>query len=137
MRWKVIEKKDCVEIASEETSVRLVNLTPHTINIVLGPQTTIRVPPSGKVARVNSVTEVTTPIADIVPVVRTKFGDIEGLPNAEDGTIFITSTLVAQVAARQGRTDVVAPDTNSAIRDEDGRIVGVKRLQTFAEEVIA
>jgi hypothetical protein len=37
------------------------------------------------------------------------------------------------VAAKSGRRDVVSPDTGpeSAVRDPGGRIVGVKRFQTF------
>lgn len=70
-----------------------------------------------------------------VPVVRTAFGPLSGLPEPEEGTFYITSTIVAQAAAAAGRRDVLAPDTSpqSAIRGADGQIEAVRRLQTFSE----
>jgi hypothetical protein len=111
--------------------VRLVNLTPHPITIVVGEQK-IQVPPSGQVARVaqqyrdlGGISFEGTPI----PVVATTYGAIDGLPPEEPGVFYITSALVAQAAWAAGRLDVLAPDTGAgAVRDSEGRIVGVTRL---------
>jgi hypothetical protein len=47
--------------------------------------------------------------------------------------LFITSTPVAQYAARLGRLDFIAPDTGSgAVRDTDGRIIGVRGFVRYS-----
>jgi hypothetical protein len=113
--------------------VRFINLTPHPVIIVTGEGEEIVIPPSGQVARVAMTQEVVATVGG-VPIVRTRFGEIEGLPEPEPSVLYITSTLVAQAAvALQGRQDVVAPDTGpTAIRTPDGQIRAVRRLQTFA-----
>lgn len=66
-----------------------------------------------------------------IPVVRKEFGDIfEYLPYPQEDTIFIVSSIVL-IALDGSRQDVFAPDTgaDSAVRDDSGRIVGVRRLQ--------
>ncbi len=110
-------------------NVEFVNLTPHEITLVREDGEVVKIPPSGQVARVKVEQEVVNEINGI-PIVKTTFGDIEGLPEPQEGKIFIVSSIVAQAAAR---TDVVAPDTSpqGVIRDENGRIVGVKRFQIF------
>ena len=67
-----------------------------------------------------------------VPVYRTTYTEVEGLPEPEPGTVYIVSLLVLQAlqARRVQRSDVVAPNTsptpNGAVRDAQGRIVGVR-----------
>jgi hypothetical protein len=47
--------------------------------------------------------------------------------------LFLVSLPVAQYAGRQGRADFVAPDTGSgAVRDADGKIVGVRGFVRYA-----
>lgn len=110
---------------------RLINLTPHAIRIVVGDSELI-VPPSGQVARVSQGYRDlgTLAFGDVdVSVVATTYGDIIGLPPEEPGVFYITSAIVAQAAWAMGRLDVLAPDTGAgAIRDEEGKIVGVTRL---------
>jgi len=104
----------------------IVNLTPHTVTVRL--ESGDRVfEPSGQVARV-TVSSVQTDEIDGIPVVVQSFGQIEGLPEPQEGTIFIVSAVVRQAAQAQGRTDVVSPDTSpqSAIRNEQGQIVAVR-----------
>jgi len=110
---------------------KLVNLTPHPVVLALEGEERV-IPPSGGVARVSTTTEVIGTL-DGVPVVRTRIGQVIGLPEPEVGTVYIVSSLVAQAAAAMGRDDVLAPDTgpDSAVRDADGRIVAVRRLQAF------
>lgn len=58
-----------------------------------------------------------------IKVNSTSFGEVEGLPEPQEGTIFIVSALVAQ-ALRGVRDDLVIPD--DTVRDEQGRIIGCK-----------
>jgi hypothetical protein len=109
----------------------IINLTPHAINVRLNGRD-ITIPPSGQVARVASSSALVAEV-DGIPVYRTVFGEIEGLPAPQDGIVLVTSTIVAQAAARLGRTDVVSPDTGPTAIRQDGQIVAVTRLQTFAE----
>ena len=112
--------------------VNLINLTPHDLTVYLADGTTLTIPPSGVVARVS---QDYTPLGTLnlgnaqVPLVATTYGEIQGLPDPQDGTLFLVSALVAQAAWAQGRKDVLAPDTGAgAVRDSDGKIIGVRRL---------
>jgi hypothetical protein len=70
-----------------------------------------------------------------IPVVKTVFGDVAGIPEPQEGTTFVVSTLVLQALKESGaiRDDLVSPDTGneSVIRDDDGKIVGVRRFQVL------
>lgn len=113
--------------------MRIVNLTPHEVVVAPDGVTPVAVfEPSGRVARVAEIVEPDDPIPgyESVPVVQKGFGQIEGLPDPEDGTLYLVSLVVLQAAKAAGRTDCIAPDTgpDSAIRDEAGRIKAVRRL---------
>ena len=106
----------------------LVNLTPHAINFVDGAgNAVLAIEPSGTIARVSTKTvelwryEVE---GGEIPVTATQFGNVEGLPAPEEGTIYIVSSLVAQRVP--DRADVFIP--NESVRDERGRIVGCRSL---------
>lgn len=100
----------------------LVNLTPHIINIVLEDGSTVNVPPSGKVARVEATF---TPAGTVsgVPVYRRKFGAVIGLPEFAVDTVYIVSALVAQAAPRP---DVYSP--GELVRNDAGQPIGCKGL---------
>jgi len=105
------------------------NLTPHPLNLMpagpTGPVVTI--PPSGQVARcATSRVQVDTITVDgvTIPVNRTQFGEVTGLPDPQPDTIYIVSAVVAQ--AVPDRTDVFIVD--DAVRDEQGRIIGCRAL---------
>jgi len=109
---------------------RIVNLTPHEVNI-----NGLAVPPSGTVARVATVqTEAGMLVFDghTFPVVHNTYGEVQGLPAPEPGTVYLVSALVLSALEAQGiyRDDVFAPDTSpqGAIRGPDGQIQGVRRL---------
>lgn len=96
---------------------KFINLTPHTITINNG----IEYHPSGKVARVaNKFSNFCCGIATVF------YGEIENLPEPEEGTIYIVSALVLAAAKEKGRTDIVAPATGhpDCVR-KDGFIVSV------------
>lgn len=115
------------QILQMKKDIQLINLTPHTVTIVDEESRKIlEVPPSGQVARVEVMRE---PVGTLngVPLVHNRYGDVQGLPEPREGTVYIVSLVVLQ--ALQGkRNDVVAPDTSpaGAVRDEEGRIIGVK-----------
>lgn len=113
---------------------KIVNLTPHPINIVgLG-----EIKPSGKPARLEETTEIigsltvqvaenpNTKTAVVIPLIQKKMGRITSLPDPHDDTVFVVSLPVAQAAQRQ---DVFA--IGESIRDEKGNIVGAKSLAVF------
>jgi len=148
---------DPVPLVVKRPSVELVNLTPHTINLVVCGET--RAIPSSGVARVTS-----TPGGEIfrgegfygdcglcggqrhqemlqagegssscgcfgLPLYEAPvMGAVEGLPKPKAGTIYVVSAIVA--SACKGRKDVFSPGTgpnDGAIR-EGGQIKAVTRL---------
>lgn len=109
----------CCWWAEEEPDVRIVNLTPHEIRIG-----DVRIPSAG-LARCSTVAVPMYVRGCPVPVVRQRFGEVFGLPDPEDGTIYVVSMPVAQ-AIGNDRDDIFVP--GEQIRDESGRIVGCKSL---------
>lgn len=105
----------------------LVNLTPHAISII--GETKITVPPSGIVARCFVRREKVGEVGSI-PINRTVFGNIEGLPDPRPSTYYIVSAIVAQ--ACPDRHDLLIPD--DTIRDDQGRIIGCRALARVKPE---
>ena len=127
---------------------KLVNLTPHQINFVLPchieagedelgtpvyvtEEKIYSLAPSGTIARCRvERKEIDSIIAEIddwgitIPITSAKFGEVEGLPEPEDGTVYIVSNLVAQAVPH--RDDVFFPD--DVVRDENGNIIGCRAL---------
>lgn len=108
----------------------LVNLTPHEVAIWIN-DSIKRIPPSGKVVRLNQHCEPCGCVQGI-PVSICREGEPKGLPEPEEGTVFLVSSVVAKKVKRE---DVLCPDTSDdgAIRDGNGYIVAVKRLQCFLD----
>lgn len=104
-----------VTVYLEENKMNYINLTPHSINLI-----GVGELPSSGLARVKD-----TITGDGILKIRT-YGDIEGLPEAKDNTVYIVSSMVMSHAVKQGRTDVYAP--SDFVRDEEGKIVGCKSL---------
>jgi hypothetical protein len=96
----------------------VVNLTPHAVSLADADGNVIATfPPSGQVARVATTTEV---VGELMgrPISRTTFGKPTGIPDPQEGVVFLVSTVVAKEARRP---DVVSPDTGpTAIRGADG-----------------
>lgn len=106
--------------------VKIVNLTPHTINLMIG-EGSISIEPSGIIARCKVSTEQVGTIkvdGKEIPVNKKVYGEVEGLPEKQEGTIYIVSSLVAQ--AVKDRDDVFIPD--ELVRDEEGRVIGARAL---------
>ena len=103
----------------------IINLTPHSISFVGDDGSTIiTIEPCGSLARVSASTEKTGAVINGIPVTRTVYGAVEGLPEPKDGTVYVVSSIVA--ARCPDRDDVFIP--NESVRDSEGRIVGCKSL---------
>jgi hypothetical protein len=110
----------------------IINLTPHSLNLVSPNGETTTIQPSGQVARVASQSgqEIFLgPGLSCLVFSAPTWGEVEGLPGPQADTIYIVSGLVA--GRLNGRPDVFSPGTgpkDGAVRDEQGRITGVTRL---------
>ena len=106
----------------------VVNLTPHSVSVLVG-DTMKNIPPSGKVVRVSSHCEPCGTI-DGMQVVLCHEGEPRGLPEPKEGIVYLVSSVVAKSVKRK---DVLSPDTSDdgVIRDGNGYILAVKRLQVF------
>jgi len=105
----------------------IVNLTLHSIIVETADGRT-EFAPSGQVARVASRAEAAGEV-DGIPVTRTIFGPVEGLPEPQAGVTFVVSSLVA--ARVPERADVVAPDTGPTAIREKGQVIAVRGFQRF------
>ena len=97
--------------------MNFLNYTPHVINLNDGTSYT-----SQGVARVSA--SFTSPVNGICSQ---QFGDVEGLPEPQENTMYIVSFIVLSAALAQGRTDCVAPASGhpDTVRNERGHIVSV------------
>lgn len=118
------------ESIMETTNV--INLTPHTINLVAEDGTQLLSLESQGVARVASTTEVVghLQVGDVVvPRTHTAFGEVEGLPDPEPGVGYIVSNMVISALVQHGRldrNDLFTPGLQ--VRDEQGRVIGCRSL---------
>jgi hypothetical protein len=101
----------------------LVNLTPHAVNLILANGEAMTLAPSGVLARCATTTVAAGEVGG-VPLSRTTFGDVVGLPEPTEGTMFVVSALVRSAVPH--RTDVASP--GDLVRDAGGNVVGCKGL---------
>ena len=120
----------------------LINATPHSITLVsregveqdnrrqfLAETVEIlrEIPPSGILARVSMINFPAGEI-DGIAIESVTYGEIEGLPEPQEGVYYIVSGLVAAAAAKIGRGDCLAP--GALVRDKKtGVILGCLFLQ--------
>jgi hypothetical protein len=96
-----------------------VNLTPHEINVVdESGEGVIDIPASGEIARVETTREIAGKAGN-VPVYRTVYGEITGLPAPREGIVYVVSGMVL---AQTDRIDVMAP--GELVRDDAGKPIG-------------
>ena len=98
---------------------KLVNLTPHTLNLIAADGSTVDVPPSGKIARVSSTSAIVAKVNGI-NINRQTFGKVMDLPDAQNDVVFIVSRMVKDRVP--DRDDVVVPGV--PFRDTDGKVIG-------------
>lgn len=99
--------------------VKVVNCTPHTINVAAANGAVVDIPASGIVPRCSSTVEVVGEVSGIT-VTRQVMGDVVDVPEPAENTIFVVSRLVASACPE--RHDFVIP--GPMVRDEEGRVVG-------------
>jgi hypothetical protein len=114
----------------------LCNLTPHQLNFV-GPDnnTYMTLDPDPRGAARCDVTRRTVGEAVIdqqtsVPINSIAYGDVYGLPDPADNTLYVVSLPVAQ-ALRNLRDDIMVVD--ELCRDTAGRIIGARALSRLSE----
>lgn len=106
--------------------MKLVNCTPHKVDIMLGDGTIRSYPASGTIARCEQRDEVVA-LFDGIWVTRVTFKDVVGLPDKQDGVGYIVSRIVA--AACPERDDLFYP--GPTIKDEQGDVKGCKGLRVI------
>lgn len=102
----------------------LVNLTPHTINVIIGDDVTVSIPSAG-VARLVERDVPAEPVEG-VETIRRDYGSVIGLPEPELGVTYVVSGMILDAVQRQ---DMVAPGT--LVRDEEGQIVGCRNFRRW------
>lgn len=111
-------------------TVSVMNLTPHAVTL-RGDGGDVVFAPSGEVARVVTTSggEAVT-VDGLGPVLPSEVTEgVEGLPDPEDGKVFLVSGFV--LANVKGRADVFAPATgprHGVVRDDKGRIKAVTKF---------
>lgn len=120
-----------------EMGTKFVNLTPHAIVFQFGDGSRESFPPAmpkGQEARVDVISGQSMQVeynGKVMPVnAPLKYGEVQGLPAPEDGTIYIVSSMVLTQPSVVGRNDVVAPATgpkDAAIRNAQNQIEAVTR----------
>lgn len=109
--------------------MKIVNKTPHSLSLVTDNGTVV-IEPTLPPARVSEVSEriATISINDVnvveVPVTKKSYGEVENLPDPQDGVVYVVSALVAGRVPE--REDVLI--TSSPVRDDGGRIIGCREL---------
>lgn len=114
---KYLEQQICA-------GIKMINLTPHAVTFYTSDgDTVLQTVPSSGIARAEQERR---PIgsANDIPVFKTSYGAVEGLPDPENGTIYIVSVITAQAAPN--RDDLYI--TDSLVRDDEGRILGCRAL---------
>ena len=109
--------------------MNLVNLTPHVIDIHHS-SGVLTLQPSGAIARL-AVSRSPRPPVTVdgaeLSVFAPTLGEISGLPDPRDGTVYVVSALVAD-AAKRG--DVMSP--GGLVRDAGGNPCGCMGLCSYA-----
>lgn len=98
------------------------NLTPHVLNVYTTNKV-IDIPPDGVVPRCRQFEE-SVFWTDGIQITRQTYGEVENLPEKEDGVLLVVSRLVA--AACPDRKDLLIP--GPLVRNEQGQPVGCKGL---------
>ena len=109
--------------------MRIVNLTPHVINIASASGETVMSIASSGVARVSEMPSVSAEPVDGVPTIEpVKYGPVVCLPDEDGETYYIVSLLTVMAVRSTDRTtsDLLTPA--SLVRDASGNIVGCTSL---------
>jgi len=103
---------------------KIVNCTPHALNVHTTFGTVTTVPTSGIVARVSvmdtELEEIVTPTGEHIALFTQTTGEVEGLPAPQDDTLYIVSGMVR--GACPDREDVASP--GKLLRNDKGQPIG-------------
>lgn len=102
---------------------QLINLTPHTLNIINSSGDVVDISTSGIIARC-SQENVDVDITNGIKITKQVFGEIVDLPAEKENTSYIVSRLVASACPE--RKDLLIP--GPLVRDEDGKVIGCNGL---------
>ena len=105
---------------SDNRVVKVVNLTPHDLNIYDGENLIETITPDERGPARCTRSQVQIGEIDGVPIFTVKFGEVENLPEPEENTVYFVSLATANGAP--DRTDLVC--ANEVLRDESGRPYG-------------
>ena len=103
--------------------VKLINLTPHNINLKVNGETIVIEPAVSK-SELPRLKETIKKLEDIevngykVPITVKEFEEAYNIPEPKEGVYYIVSALIAKALKRE---DFIVPNT---VRDESGNIVG-------------
>lgn len=76
--------------------MKIINCTPHAINFLREDNSVlVTIEPSGTIARASQTRERVSEVNEI-PVNQCSYGAVTGLPDPQDGTIYLVSALTAQ-----------------------------------------
>lgn len=100
------------------------NCTPHPINLLDSDGNQVLTLPKGEIIPRLSTNTKEVDVIEGVTITETIFGDVQDLPDAQDGVLLIVSRLV--LTACPNRTDLVVP--NELVRNDEGQIIGCKSL---------
>jgi len=103
--------------------IKIVNMTPHEINVILI-NGGIRTYPRAEIPARLSQTITTVDEMDGINISETVFGEVENLPEPEENTYYIVSRLI--LSGCPDRKDLLVP--NDLVRDSEGNIKGCKGL---------
>jgi hypothetical protein len=103
--------------------MNFINLTPHAVTIARAGLPALVISPSGQTVRVET-RDVAAETVDGIEFVTRQFAGVTGLPEPQQDTIYIVSSLVLERCQERG--DLAAPA--DFVRDDQGRITGAARL---------
>ena len=103
---------------------KIINLTPHCINVYYGEKHIKDIPVSGLPVPRCHQQQVVVGYVDKIEITRQIFGDVENLPEPVDETYYVVSRMVAEAAPN--RYDLLVP--GPLVRNADGQPCGCQGL---------
>lgn len=130
----IAERKIMFYINGEIYDGDIVNLTPHSI-VLINDEDVWEIPASGIIARMLPIEEESSTTINGWPVTSApKYAGVIGLPSEPDGNLYIVSAIVGTNVdlSHPIKKFLIGPDTNRTVRDDNGKIIGVKGFISYA-----
>lgn len=100
-------------------TVEFINLTPHTLNMWdIDKATKVDIAPSGTIARVSETSELVG-FLNGMPDYKISYGEIQNLPEAQNGIIYIVSGMIISALKDKGITRDDLRQPGDLLRDEN------------------